>query len=129
MKTIMNLKTNLTSILALSVILLSGCATTAIQYDYGSYAEKYYSFKKEPGTTSLLEWKTSMQDVVTQAQEKSLRVPPGIYANLGYLALKDNNTVEAISYFNLEKQTYPQATTFMNNLIQKAEKSTAGEQS
>ncbi len=108
------------AISAVSVLLLSGCATTAIQYDYADYSEKYYSFKKEPGAESLREWKASMLEIVTIAKEKTLRVPPGIYANLGYLSLKDSNMIEAVSYFELEKKTYPQATIFMNRLIQKA---------
>lgn len=111
----------------LSAVFLTGCGTTAIKYDYGDYAESYYSYKKEPGENSLKEWKSAMTEVVSNAKEKDLRVPPGIYANLGYLALKENNNIEAITYFKLEKQTYPQATRFMNNLIQKAEKANGGE--
>jgi hypothetical protein len=122
-------KKYLIMITAVSILSLTGCTTTAIQYDYGDYSEKYYSFKKEPGAESLIEWKKSMMEIVTIANEKTLRVPPGIYANLGYLSLKENNMIEAVSYFELEKKTYPQATVFMNRLIQKSRKTNDGEKS
>jgi hypothetical protein len=49
-------------------------------------------------------------------------VPPGVYAELGYIYNLQNNTKEAIKLFDLEKQVYPESTVFMDLLIQQADK-------
>lgn len=127
MKNIFN--TKIVIAVSMSALFLSGCATTAIPYQYGNYSESYYSFKKEPGDESLLEWKNSMMKVIEESEESSFRVPPGIYANLGYLSLKQNNLDEALVFFTKEKQTYPQSTVFMDRLIEKTKSAKDGEKS
>lgn len=127
MKNIFNIK--FVVAISMSAAFLTGCATTAIPYEYGNYSESYYSFKKEPGDQSLLEWKNSMMEIIEESEESSFRVPPGIYANLGYLSLKQNNLDEAIAYFLKEKEIYPQATVFMDKLIAKTKSAKDGEKS
>ena len=70
-----------------------------------------------------------MTEVIEESGENEFRVPPGIYANLGYLSLKQNKFDEAVIYFNKEKQTYPQATVFMDKLIEKTKSTKDGDKS
>lgn len=103
-------------------MLLSGC--TAIKppmYDYGTYAESFYGLKKNAGEESTKEWKAALEDIIVESDDQAIRVPPGVYANLGYLHLKENNAAQAISYFEKEKKTYPESGVFMKRLIKKSE--------
>tara|TARA_B110001454_G_C12659071_1_gene408752 strand:+ start:701 stop:1051 length:351 start_codon:yes stop_codon:yes gene_type:complete len=101
-------------------IFLAGCQTTKPMYQYENYAESFYSMKKEGGDETAKEWKISLESIIEKSKEKAVRVPPGVYANLGYIHLKANNSKGAIIFFEQEKQIYPEATKFMDNLIQKA---------
>ncbi|OUR60699.1 DUF4810 domain-containing protein [Colwellia sp. 39_35_sub15_T18] len=101
-------------------IFLAGCQTTKPMYEYEDYAESFYSLKKEGGEETAVQWKTSLESIVEKSKAKAVRVPPGVYANLGYIHLKVNNNEGAITFFEQEKAIYPEATKFMDNLIKKA---------
>lgn len=109
----------------LGTFLLTGCSTTnSSLYHYNDYAEKYYALKKEGDPASLLEWQKTMESIVVTSKNNGKQVPPGIYANLGYIKLRTNDLGSAVALFKSEKEAYPQATVFMDRLIQKAEKRT-----
>lgn len=116
------MKTNLLMVVC-AAMLATGCANTANKvkpmYDYGEYSETFYTMKKDVGENSINEWKITLEDVIQRSGEQSIRVPPGVYANLGYFYLKVNDSRTAISYFELEKSIYPESVIFMNNLINK----------
>ncbi|MEL0658894.1 DUF4810 domain-containing protein [Psychromonas arctica] len=102
-------------------IFVSGCATTEKpMYDYGTYSESFYAMKKDAGAETVGEWKMALENIINESNQEALRVPPGVYANLGYIHLKANNTEKAISYFEQEQQTYPESEIFMSNLIKKS---------
>ena len=66
-----------------------------------------------------------LYEVITAIEKKqesrSGRVPPGMYANLGYLYLKSGNAKEALANFEREKATYPESAHFMDRVIRKVE--------
>ncbi len=101
-------------------IFLAGCQTTKPMYEYENYSESFYSMKKEGGAETAADWKTSLEGIIAKSEVKAVRVPPGVYANLGYIHLKANNSESAIAFFEQEKQIYPEAAKFMDNLIKKA---------
>ena len=104
----------------LAVLMISGCKSTPPMYEYGEYSESFYALKKDPDVESNAQWKASLEEVIELSNARAIRVPPGVFANLGYIHLKSNNKEQAIKYFEREKSTYPEATKFMDNLIQKA---------
>jgi len=90
-------------------------------YHWGDYSNSLYNSKKNPSDENLLKHKQVLEEIVKQSNEKSLRVPPGVYAELGYIYFRQNNGKEAERYFELEKQLYPESTVFMQRLIQSIE--------
>jgi len=104
----------------ISSALISGCATQKPMYEYSNYSESFYGMKKEGGAETSDEWKTTLEDIISKSNASITRVPPGVYANLGYLYLKMNNNEQAIFYFEEEKKIYPESIKFMDNLISKA---------
>jgi hypothetical protein len=112
-----------TLFLSLSVmaLLISGCSGKKPMYEYSNYSESYYQLKQTGDAESTARWKTSLEDSIEKSNVLAIRVPPGIYANLGYLYLKVNDTQKAISFFKMEKALYPESGVFMDNLIKKAE--------
>jgi len=100
-------------------LVFSGCATKKPMYDYDEYSETFYAMKRETSNETQAEFKNTLETIIAKSEKQSMRVPPGVYANLGYFYLKANDENKAISYFELEKSTYPEAIHFMDRLINK----------
>jgi len=118
------MKKNYTAVVTLSVMILtfSACTSPKPLYNYGEYSESYYALKKEATAESALEYQKALEYCISGANEsRSGRVPPGMYANLGYLYLKAGQNNKAIESFTKEKSVYPEATYFMDKMINKIE--------
>ena len=103
-------------------LLFSGCANTSKPlYNYGNYNETYYAYKKNLNKESMVALQMSIEEAIKNAGESSSgRVPPGMYANLGYIYLKSGENSKAIANFEKEKQLYPEASHFMDRIIKKS---------
>lgn len=101
----------------------SGCAPkTQPLYNYNDYSESYYAYKKDVSEESALKLQMSIEKAIEEVGEsRSGRVPPGMYANLGYLYLKAGSSKEAIASFETEKSIYPESAHFMDRIIKKVE--------
>jgi len=113
-------RTNLLILIFLVAVVTCSCAAPKM-YHWGDYSNSLYNSKKNPSDENLLKHKQVLEEIVEQSNEKSLRVPPGVYAELGYIYFRQNNGKEAERYFELEKQLYPESTVFMQRLIQSIE--------
>ena len=104
------------------VSLASGCATQPQLYYFGDYSRTLYHLKKEPTPETYARHEKSLRNVIETSNKKNLRVPPGIYCELGYLLNTQGKAAEAENYFNLEIQTYPESVkfvTFVRNNLKK----------
>ena len=105
--------------IVLCCLAAAGCAPQKMYY-FGNYSNTLYSFEKNQNGESLLKHKQEIETVITESELRNLPVPPGIYAELGYLNLKSNNSKEAIRLFQAESQLYPESRHLMDRLIQSA---------
>ena len=65
--------------------------------------------------------KQSLEDVNEDSKQNGINIAPGTFAIIGYLNLLEHKPDRTIAFFNREKQLYPEATLFMNRMIQKVE--------
>jgi hypothetical protein len=115
----MNRKILLLSLFLSAAALFSGCAGHKQQmYYWGDYSKTLYNCRKNPCKESLLKHKADLESIIEVSNKKSLRVPPGVYAELGYIYFRQNNKTEALRYFALEEKTYPESTIFMKRMAQ-----------
>lgn len=109
-------------ILSAFLMVCTGCAPKPTPtYYFGKSAAALYASKKEPTEENYLKLKQSLEEVIEQSGKSGIKVPPGVYAHLGYLNLLQNKSNQASQYFIYEKQLYPEATVFMNKMINKVE--------
>jgi len=101
---------------------LNGCAVQKQLYYFGDYSNTLYSSKKFQDEESLLKHKQELEKIISESETKKMLVPPGIYAELGFLNLKSNNSKEAIVLFQTEAKIYPESKYLMDRLIQMANK-------
>ena len=112
-------------ILVVALAVTAGCAhRKAPMYYFGNSDSALYASKKEPTEEHYLKLKESLEEVIAHSQKEAIKVPPGVFAHLGYLNLLENKTDQATTYFSNEKQLYPEATVFMDRMINKVEAKT-----
>lgn len=107
-------------LLSLIIPIISGCTTNKMYY-FGDYSETLYAYEKNQNDESLIKHLQELDRVIQESKDKNLRVPPGIYAEFGYLKLKMKKPKEAVEYFNAESQLYPEGKHLMDRLINKVE--------
>ena len=90
-----------------------GCGTTT-KYHWGHYEDSLYRYYKNPAEVEELA--EALAEIIEKG-ERDGRVPPGIYADYGYLFLLTGNTGEAIIYFEKEKNTWPECSMLMDKMI------------
>lgn len=89
---------------------LSGCATTDNSlYYWGNYSTTLYNYTKEPSSKTRAAHKKELLSIVGYSERHHKKAPPGIYAELGHLALSSDNKSEADLYFQREIENYPES--------------------
>jgi hypothetical protein len=74
--------------------------------------------KEDPGATSNKGHEEELMLIVSKSKELGLKVPPGIYAELGLFAMENGDNGQGLNYFNLEKSEYPESKVLMDRVIQ-----------
>jgi hypothetical protein len=100
-------------------LMLCGCVTRpAAKYDWGTYDPSLYTYYKDPAKASEL--MASLQSIIEGASTGHGAVPPGVYAEYGYLQLQQGKAKEAVASFQAEEQRWPESKGFMDRMIQVA---------
>lgn len=104
----------------LLLVTVAGCHTqTASQrYGWGDYDPSLYAYYKDPAKVGELT--TSLQAVIKDSESNHEPVPPGIYAEYGYLQLQQGKSQDAARYFKQEEAHWPESKVFMDRMIQVA---------
>ncbi len=97
----------------LVVSVMSACAPSGM-YEWGSYEANLYAYYEDPEKADDL--MTALERAIASG-ENSKRVPPGIFAEYGYLLLADDQGARAIEYFEKEKAAWPESAVLMDKLI------------
>ena len=110
--------------LALRVLLIaflsfgaSGCASTI--YQWNGYDSTLYKHYKHPDQTEIF-----LQEIkqIVDLAENEKRVPPGMYAEYGYLLYQAQQYGEALIYFKQEQERWPESHVIMKKMIANTEK-------
>lgn len=104
------------ALLTIASLALAGCAATPL-YEYGDYSGSLYSYQRDPSTRQ--DYIEELQEIVERGTRPGDErpVPPGIYAELGYMMLEAGDAAAAERFFVQEKQVWPESTLFMDRLI------------
>lgn len=108
-------------VLLIAGILLEGCARGPTSlYDWGGYEDSVYTryTNQDFGLAEKDVYRTLPQPGHTA------RVPPGVYADYGFLLYRRGDYAGAISSFEMEKATYPESSLLMTKLINRVREKT-----
>lgn len=102
----------------LAAALVTGCAGSGSIYEWGGYQPALNDYTK---TGDTAQFETAILDTIAKGEEKG-RVPPGVYAELGFLLFNTNRPAEAVIFFQREKEAFPESAILMDRLILGAER-------
>lgn len=92
----------------------------ATHYAWGGYDQALYTHYKSPQDRGpFIE---QLRLIIASSQQAGQRVPPGIYAEYGYMLFEEGRIPEAVSYFQKEQKLWPESGAFMAKMIRNAER-------
>jgi hypothetical protein len=111
------MKTRITMLVAI-LMGLTGCAAqvTEAGYYWGNYANTLYHYTRDPSEETLAIHVEELKTIIAESNERDLRVPPGIYAELGYIEARKGQDDAAMSHYEAEMNLYPESRVFLERL-------------
>jgi hypothetical protein len=97
---------------------LAGCVTNHQRYEWGTYDPSLYAYYKDPTKEAALA--ESLAAIISTADSNHAQVPPGIYAEYGYLQLQEGKYSAAVDLFKQEEAHWPESKVFMDRMIKVA---------
>ena len=95
---------------------LPACGQPAL-YHWGEYEENLYLRATDTSEKAQAEAVRMLELTINEAEENNARLAPGVYADYGYLLLKQGRTQEALANFKKEAGLYPESKYFMDSVI------------
>jgi hypothetical protein len=102
-------------------LLLVGCAPQKTLYNWGKYQEASYTYVKNSTDEDLEKLLKEYQYIIDNQKTGRKTVPPGIYADYGYLLVKQGKIKEGIALMKTEIALYPESAVFIEGIIKRLE--------
>lgn len=96
---------------------LAGCGAKT-KYAWNGYDDTLYQHYKNPAEYE--NFAAKLKEAVEEATASG-NVPPGMYAEYGYVLFEQGSTGEAARYFRMESDKWPESRVLMAKLIKLAE--------
>ena len=103
---------------AAAALTAAGCAPATMYHWYGYDDALYRHYRNPQDREAFVE---ALRTTVRDADERGLRVPPGLSAELGYALYEEGRTQDAIPWFDRERQQWPESRVLMEKMIRNAE--------
>ncbi|SHI83426.1 DUF4810 domain-containing protein [Halodesulfovibrio aestuarii] len=103
----------------LLVGLVSGCVHQQ-RIEWCNYSQTYYAMLKEPTPVLIKEHQDELLHIIDNAETKNKPVPPGVFAEYGYMLAKEGKTKQAVAYYEREVAAYPESEQFVSMLVRMA---------
>lgn len=109
-------------LMGICVLALASCDTPKRLYSWYDYENITYQYSKK--RTPELEAKVLQQYQKMIENQSNTRgvVPPGLYAEYGYLLYKTGKKEEGISFLKQEIQLYPESEKYISRIVKQLEK-------
>jgi hypothetical protein len=104
-------------LILLPLLFITGCATQ--RYTWHGYDDHLYAYYKDPATRD--KFIEHLKETILKG-EKNNNVPPGIYAEYGYMLYEKQDYSDSIIYFQKEHDLWPESRYFMKKMIDNAQK-------
>lgn len=105
---------------AVLVILLSSCTSSnSTLYSWYDYQKVEYKYEKEPNKQTLEELLNTYEKIINKQKDTRNTVPPGIYADYGWLLIKSGSREQGVLMLEKEMELYPESESFILGIIER----------
>jgi hypothetical protein len=105
-------------LLAGLVLTVAGCSSVSQGgYYWGNYSVSYFEMVKDRSPETIAKRISALEEIIEQSEERDLRVPPGIYAELGMFFVEDGRKEDGMVQFENEIAVYPESKPFIERLV------------
>jgi len=112
----MNFKTLITAFAAL--LLITSCTTQAPKmYTWGDYSNATYNFIKSHSDADRDALIKTYENIIKKQKGTRKVVPPGIYADYGYLLIQIGQDQKGKEMLEKEVALYPESKVFIERII------------
>ena len=85
-------------------------------YYWENYSGTLYSYKQNPTPENRARHINELKKIIKKAETKSVRVPPGVHAELGYMLAVDGDKPGGGAELRKEASIYPESKTFIERI-------------
>lgn len=111
-------KAALACLLGTALVLFASCGSTKL-YSWHNYQEDYYHFVKNNDKKSLESLIKTYDKIIQKQNETRGIVPPGIYADYGYILIESGKTAEGKAMLAKEIELYPESEVFVGAILKR----------
>lgn len=108
-------------ILIITIVSLASCSAPTNLYTWNKYENSSYNFLKNTNETTSNKLSEEYQKIIKKQKGIRGAVPPGVYADYGFLLLQSNNMVQAREMLQKEIELYPESKVFIERIIKLTE--------
>ena len=112
----------LLSALAFIAFSTTSCVSTNQLYSWYNYEDVVYTYNKKPSDKQLAKVIEQYRTVIEKQHGTRATVPPGLYAEYGFLLCKTGKKEEGIRYMKQEIALYPESEIYISRIIKQLEK-------
>lgn len=104
-----------------AAFLLAGCVKrNPDMYYWGEYETLIYKMYTESGSVEADVQIDKLKTGILEAENSGKKVPPGVFAHLGFMYAEKGNIDLAVDAFNQEKALFPESEKFIDGMMKRA---------
>ncbi|MEI6556669.1 MAG: DUF4810 domain-containing protein [Paludibacter sp.] len=107
-------------LMAFALCAMYSCTTQKL-YSWSNYESTSYNYLKASNDQTSAELLKSYQEIINKQNGTRGVVPPGVYADYGFLLLQLNKTKEGKEMLMKEIELYPESKVFIDRILKKLE--------
>ena len=107
-------------LLGLPLMALS-CVTQKTLYNWSGYQEASYQYMKSNTEQDLEKLLEKYQFLIDNQKTGRQTVPPGMYADYGFLLVRQGKVEEGVKLMKMEVALYPESAVFVGRIIKRIE--------
>ena len=109
-------------LIAIPAFLLVSCMPQNQLYSWENYEKTSYNYLKNSDEKTTQELIETYQKIIEKQKGTRKVVPPGVYADYGFILLQANKTAEGKEMLLKEEALYPESKVFIDRILTMIEK-------
>ena len=108
-------------IVILLASLLISCQSPSSLYEWRGYDDALYNYSQKRDEISKEKLIRVYEQIIANPGGTTQRVPPGVFADYGFLLLSSGNKTKGLEMLQKEIVLYPESKVFIDRIIKRAE--------